>query len=93
MRCTLVRGGWLLVILAGAGCAKPRIVGKTTFVDDAAAANAAGTPASGVTLNFINLEGKLEESVTSAQSDVKGNYTSTELPPAAGRHHAVWVTA
>jgi hypothetical protein len=81
MRSMLVRGGWLLVLLAAVGCAKPRIVGKATFVDDAAAPATAGTPAAGVTLNFINLEGMIEESVTSAQTDAKGNYTSTELPP------------
>jgi hypothetical protein len=74
----------VLALLATAGCAKPRIVGKATFLNEpegGAAAAAAPTPAAGVTLNFINLEGKIEESVTSAQTDAKGNYTSTILPP------------
>lgn len=80
MSCKLHRAGWLLAILAGsAGCAAPRILGKATLVDE----NGAPLPekASGVTLNFINLEGKIEESVPSVQTDEQGKYQSPVLTP------------
>ena len=35
----------------------------------------------GVTVNFINLEGRIEDSVISVQTDKKGKYSSPELPP------------
>ena len=35
----------------------------------------------GVTLNFINLGGTLEESVPTVQTDAKGEYRSPVLPP------------
>jgi hypothetical protein len=77
--------GWLLTILVGTGCGAPRILGKTTIVDvptaPAAGKAAAGAPAAGVTVNFINLSGTLEESVVSVQSDAEGKYKSPELAP------------
>src|SRR5215472_16306101 len=80
------RTTWLVTILAGSvGCAAPRILGKTTLVDETASAakkgESAGTPAAGVTVKFMNLTGTIEESVVSVQSDVKGEYKSPELPP------------
>src|SRR5262249_49621673 len=63
----------------GGGGAAPRILGKATFVDGAGTAAPAG--AAGVTVNFINLEGSLEESVASVQTDAQGKYRSAELPP------------
>ena len=79
MRCKCLRGAWLLVILVGAGCAAPRILGRATLVDE----NGAPLPraASGVTVNFINLEGKIEESVPSVQTDPQGKYESPVLTP------------
>lgn len=79
------RTAWLVTILAGSvGCAAPRILGRTTLVDETAPASKkgeGGAPASGVTVNFMNLTGTIEESVVSVQSDVKGEYRSPELPP------------
>jgi hypothetical protein len=80
MRHALLRMGWLLAVLAGSGgCAAPRILGKANLVDENGTAVPAG--AAGVTVNFINLEGKLEESVSSVQTDAQGKYRSAELPP------------
>ena len=68
-----------LVLLAGStGCTAARIVGKTTLMDEKAAPM---PPAAGITLNFINLGGKIEESITSAQTDAQGKYASPVLPP------------
>jgi hypothetical protein len=81
MRHRLLHPGWVLTILMGSGgCAAPRILGKTTLVDENGAP-IAGAPPAGVTLNFINLGGKIEESVSSVQTDVQGKYRSPELPP------------
>jgi hypothetical protein len=92
MKQLILRSGWILTIAAfGSGCAAPRILGKTTLVDDTAtngapasggkAAANAGTPTAGVTVNFINLGASLEDSVVSVVSDAKGEYKSPELPP------------
>jgi hypothetical protein len=84
-----LRGAWLLAILAGsAGCAAPRILGRATMVDE----NGAPLPdkASGVTLNFINLEGKIEESIPSIQTDPEGKYESPVLPPGKYTVEAVY---
>ena len=40
-----------------------------------------GKEPSGVTLNFINLEGRIEESVVSVKTDEKGKYRSPDLEP------------
>jgi hypothetical protein len=78
MRTRFLRGAWLLVIaLAGGACAAPRILGKATIVDETGAPMP--TPAAGVTVNFINLGGAIDESVVSVETDVKGKYRSPEL--------------
>lgn len=41
----------------------------------------AGTPTAGVTVNFVNLTGTIEESAVSVVTDAKGEYRSPELPP------------
>ena len=80
MRHRLLRVGWPLAILVGSGgCAAPRIVGKATMVDESGAPLPGA--AQGVTLNFINLGGKIEESISSVQTDAQGKYRSAELPP------------
>jgi hypothetical protein len=72
--------GWLLAILVGSGgCAAPRILGKATLLDESG--TAVPGAATGVTVNFINLGGTLEESVSSVQTDAQGKYRSAELPP------------
>lgn len=78
MRKDLLRTGCVLAIVAGAwGCAKPRVVGRATLDEG----TGVGVPAPGVTVNFINLGGAIDESVVSVQTDVKGQYKSPELPP------------
>lgn len=80
MRHRLLRTGWVLAILVGTGgCVKPRIVGQATLVDEKGAPIPG--PAPGVTLNFVNLSGKIEESIVSVQTDAQGKYQSPELPP------------
>ena len=79
MKCKLVRAEWLLVILVGSGgCTAARIAGKAALVDENGAPL---PPASGVALNFINLGGKIEESVSSVQTDAQGKYRSPVLQP------------
>ncbi len=81
MRQRLLRAGSVLAILVGSGgCAAPRILGKATLVDENGAP-IPGAVASGVTLNFINLGGKIEDSVATVQTDAQGNYRSAELAP------------
>jgi hypothetical protein len=77
----LLRAGCLLVVLVGAaGCSAPRILGKASLADESGAMLPPAPPP-GITVNFINLEGKIEDSVSSVQSDPKGEYRSPELPP------------
>jgi hypothetical protein len=79
MRSKLRQAGCLIAIVLGANaCTAARIVGKTTLQDEKGVAQPA---MAGVTLNFINLEGKIEDSIASAQTDVKGEYASVVLPP------------
>src|SRR5258708_19268875 len=81
MRHRRLHAGCVLTILMGSGgCAAPRILGKATLVDESGAP-LPPPPTPGVTLNFINLGGKIEESVVSVQTDVQGKYRSPELPP------------
>ena len=76
----LLRTGGVLAIVVGSwGCAKPHVVGRATVLDETG--TGVGAPAPGVTVNFINLSGALEESVVSVQTDAKGKYRSPELPP------------
>ena len=79
MRCKLHQAVVLVVVaVLATGCTAARIVGKTTLMDDK------GTPlppTPGVTVNFINLGAALEDSLASAQTDVKGKYESAVLPP------------
>jgi hypothetical protein len=79
MSSKLRRAGCLLaVVLSGTACTAARIVGKTTLLDEKGVAL---PPTAGVTLNFINLEGKLEDSLATVQTDAKGKYESAVLPP------------
>src|SRR5262249_11034492 len=80
MKTRFLRAGWLLAIgMAGGACAAPRILGKATIVDETGAPMP--TPAAGVTVNFVNLGGALDESVVSVETDAKGKYRSPELKP------------
>jgi len=75
------RAGWLATFLAAsAGCAAPRILGKATLANDQGTPGP-GAPAVGVTVNFINLGGTLEESFPTVQTDAKGEYKSPVLAP------------
>lgn len=77
--------GWLMVMAGTCACAAPHILGKTSLVDDPSAGpKVVGQPAAGVTVNFINLSGAIDESVVSVTSDAKGEYRSPEL--AAGKY-------
>lgn len=80
----LHQAGCLLAIVLGCtgstACTAARVVGKATLLDDQGVAIAAA-PTPGVTVNFINLEGKLEDSIASVQTDAKGKYASAVLPP------------
>ncbi len=69
----------LAVLGFGSGCAAPRVLGKANFAGEGGAP--LGPPAPGVTVNFINLGGAIDESVVSVQTDVQGKYKSPELPP------------
>jgi hypothetical protein len=80
MRHRLLQVGLLAILIGSWGCAAPRILGKTTMIDETTAP-AAPAPAVGVTVNFINLTGTIEDSVVSVQSDAKGEYRSPELAP------------
>ena len=72
------RGAGLLAILgACAACSAPRILGRATLMDEGGPPK--GTPAAGVTINFVNLSGALDESVVSVQTDAQGKYRSPEL--------------
>jgi 5-hydroxyisourate hydrolase-like protein (transthyretin family) len=53
------------------------IVGKVKLTDENGAPIM--TPAAGVTLNFINVGGRIEESLLSAQTDATGRYRSPKL--------------
>jgi len=80
MMCRLLRAGSVLAILViGTSCTAARIVGRTSLVDEKGASAVPATP--GVTVNFINLTGNIDESVLSVQSDPKGGYASPVLPP------------
>jgi len=81
MKRKLLSPAWLVALLAlSAGCAAPRVVGKATLANEPGTPGP-GAPAVGVTLNFINLGGTLEESIPTVQTDAKGEYRSPELPP------------
>ncbi len=81
MKRKLLSPAWLGALLAlNAGCAAPRIMGKATLANEPGAPGP-GAPAVGVTLNFINLGGTLEESLPTVQTDAKGEYRSSVLPP------------
>jgi hypothetical protein len=81
MKRKLLSPAWLVALLAlSAGCAAPRVVGKATLANEPGVPGP-GAPAVGVTLNFINLGGTLEESIPTVQTDAKGEYRSPVLPP------------
>jgi len=84
MRPKFLPAAWVLtIVVASTGCAAPRILGKATFVEGPG--TAAGAPAPGVTVNFINLASAIDESVVSVQTDAEGKYRSPELT--AGQYH------
>ena len=90
MRRTIFRTGILLALVAGiTGCSlvrpmlfwrEPQIFGKAELrqVDGQSLED---TEPSGVTVNFINLGGRIEESVVSVETDKNGKYRSPELAP------------
>ena len=86
----ILGAGLVFALLAGAtGCGlarplllwrEPAIFGKAKLLDvDGKAFKDEKSHA--VTVNFINLEGRIEESVISVRTDDKGRYRSPELPP------------
>jgi hypothetical protein len=85
---TVRRVALLCVLAAGSqGCAVFRpmafwrdtlIKGNISLVDEKGAPMA-GAKAEGVTVNFINLSGSLEESVVSVASDPMGRYRSPKV--------------
>jgi len=86
----ILGAGLVFALLAGAtGCGvarplllwrEPAIFGKAKLLDvEGEALEVQESP--GVTVNFINLEGRIEESVISVRTDEKGKYRSPELPP------------
>ena len=86
----ILGAGLVFALLAGAtGCGlarplllwrEPAIFGKAKLLDvDGEAFKDEKSHA--VTVNFINLEGRIEESVISVRTDDKGRYRSPELPP------------
>jgi carboxypeptidase family protein len=87
----------LAAATAGAGCAvmRPvlfcrdaRLTGKVKMADESGLPAAAkGT---GVTVNFINLESKIEDSIVSVQTDASGRYRSPELAPGKYKLEAMY---
>jgi carboxypeptidase family protein len=69
---------WLVILAGSTGCTAARIVGKTTLMDEKSAPL---PPSAGITLNFINLSGNIDESITSVVTDAQGKYASPVLPP------------
>jgi carboxypeptidase family protein len=98
MRRELVRTAVVLAAFgATAGCAvvRPvlfwrdaRLVGKVKMGDEAGAPVAA--KGAGVTVNFINLGSKIEDSVVSVQTDPGGRYRSPELAPGKYKVEAMY---
>jgi carboxypeptidase family protein len=98
MRRQLLRACLPLLAIAGStGCAvmRPvmfwrdaRLTGKVKMADES------GLPAAGkgagVTVNFINLESKIEDSVVSVQTDPSGKYRSPELAPGKYKLEAMY---
>ena len=81
MKRKLLCAAWLTALVAAsAACTAPRILGKASLANEQGAPGL-GPPAVGVTVNFINLGGTLEESVPTVQTDAKGEYRSAVLPP------------
>jgi hypothetical protein len=84
----LILGSVLAVAICGAGCSIFRplafwrdtlIVGTVKLMDENGAPLT--TPATGVTINFIFLGGKIEDSLLSAQTDERGRFRSPKLLP------------
>lgn len=90
MRRKLLEAGFLLAILAGtAGCSvlrpvlfwrAPTIMGQAQLMDTEGAPLTDAQPG-GVILNFINRDGRIEDSIQSVKTDETGYYTSPELMP------------
>jgi hypothetical protein len=98
MRGQLLRTSLLLLAAAGSpGCAvmRPvmfwrdaRLTGKVKMADESGLPAAA--KGAGVTVNFINLESKIEDSVVSVQTDAGGKYRSPELAPGKYKVEAMY---
>lgn len=90
MRRRILEAGLLLVVVVGmTGCSvvrpvlfwrDPEIYGKTQILGVDGERMKDRAP-SGVTLNFINLGGRIEESLVSVETDEKGKYRSPKLEP------------
>ena len=65
-----------------------QIVGKVQLVDENGAAVTDRAP-SGVTVNFINVAARLEDTVLSSQTDAQGKYTSPKLMPGSYKVEAM----
>jgi hypothetical protein len=92
----LLTGILLLGFLGGSACSvlRPilfwrdcRIVGHVKLVDENGVP--LQKPAAGVIFNFINLGGRIEDSVLSAQSDATGKYASPKLKPGSYKVEAM----
>lgn len=79
----------LCTLLGSTGCSAvrpllvwrdPLIVGRTQLADAEGAPLTEAAP-SGVVLNFINREGKIEESLLSVEAGAAGRYSSPVLTP------------
>ena len=86
LRMRLVQLGVLAVLLCALNaCAlafwrEPLVVGKVQLVTENGAPVTDRAP-TGVSVNFINVTARLEESVLSAQTDPQGKYRSPKLVP------------
>jgi hypothetical protein len=68
----------LAVAFVGASGCTTMVKGKITLADERGAP-VTDTKPEGVTVNFINLEGKIDETVVSVVSDATGKYQSPKL--------------
>jgi hypothetical protein len=90
MRRTIFRTGVLLALVAGmSGCSlvRPMLFWREPHIHGRAALREVdGQPLedaepSGVTVNFIHLGGRIDDSVVSVETDEKGRYRSPALAP------------
>jgi hypothetical protein len=91
----LVRAAALLAAVgATSGCSSlmfwrdARLVGKVKLADEAG--GGVPTNGTGVTVNFINLGSKIEESLLSVQSDAAGAFRSPKITPGKYKVEAMY---